>query len=65
MVKLVHGVSEAQGSRSAAEKLFSVVQIPLDVFVNHALFQVPSPALSSQVLRRSFLFLRAECREHS
>lgn len=37
MVKLVHGVSEAQGSRSAAGKLFSVVQIPLDVFVSHAL----------------------------
>lgn len=37
MVKLVHGVSEAQGSRSAAEQLFSVVQIPLNVFVNLAL----------------------------
>lgn len=37
MVKLVHGVSEAWGSRSVAEKFFSVVQIPLDVFVNHAL----------------------------
>lgn len=37
MVKLVHGVSEAWGSRSAIEKFFSVVQIPLDVFVNHAL----------------------------
>lgn len=37
MVKLVHGVSEAWGSRSAAEKFCSVVQILLDVFVNHAL----------------------------
>lgn len=37
MINLVHGVSEAQGSRSAAEKFFSVVQTPLDVFVNRAL----------------------------